>query len=161
LATHRPIVATSFRAAGLVIGIPSVALFVVLVAAILSLRLPPLETSGPVDIGTYGLVGLLLIAARGIAGVLGFFISALDWAVTLLAAVSFAAALFGLCVFAIGRGLERRAMWARVLGVLVVITCLGVTLTALTVLPRDLLLFDWLLTGVLTYSLWVMVGKFD
>lgn len=157
---HRPIVAKGFRAAGLVVGVPSLILFVALAPAVLTARLPPADASGPVDIGTYGLVGLLVAGARGVGGALRFFIGAMDWAMTLLAAASLAAALLGLFLFVIGRGLQRRAMWARILGVLTLTSCLVVTLMALAVLPHALLTVDWLLIGVVLYSLWALVRRF-
>jgi hypothetical protein len=43
----------------------------------------------------------------------------------------------------------------------VVIGCAVLTLGALSVVPRNLLPFGWLLTGALTYSLWVLLLRFD
>jgi hypothetical protein len=160
VSTHRPIVARGFRAVGLVIGLPSVVLFVVLAAATLTLRLPPLDTSGPLDIGTYGLVALLVAGARGISSAFGFLIKAMDWAIALMAVVSLAVAVLGLFLFVVGRGLQRRAAWARVLGVLTLVSCLAVTLGALSILPHGLLTFDWLLIGVTLYSLWALVRRY-
>ena len=162
LVRHRYVVAAAFRGIGFLIGVPSLVLLVVSApVALTSGHVPMADTSEAIDIHTYGLVALLVMGARGVASVFGLAIAALDWAVRLLAVLALICTMGGVLLYLIGRGLQRRAVSARALAMLVVIGCAAITLAALSVLPRNLMLFDWLLTGGMAYSLWVLARRFD
>jgi hypothetical protein len=87
LGNQRRIIGATFRAVGLAIGVPSLIALVGLAAADLTYRpLPAAETVHDLDIGTYGLVALLVDGARGVAATFGFAITAMDWIIKAVAA---------------------------------------------------------------------------
>ena len=90
---HLLIVAIGFRLTGILLGAASIAALVDLAdTALLLRRTPPPEIGPPLDIKTYGLVGLLSNAARGI----GFGLHALAGVVSILVMIMLAAAVFAL-----------------------------------------------------------------
>jgi hypothetical protein len=87
---HLLIVAIGFRLAGILLGAASIAALVDLAdTALLLRRTPPPEIGPPLDIKTYGLVGLLGNAARGV----GFGLHALAGLLSILLVMAVAAVL--------------------------------------------------------------------
>jgi hypothetical protein len=161
---HLLIVAMAFRVAGVTLIITSILALIDLAdTALVMRRMPPLDTSKPLDIGTYGLVALINNAARGFA-----------WAVHALAAVAgiilvalVIAAVFilllGVLFYFTGRGLGHHADWARVVAILInvglaVVCCLIVT--TLVSVRRDLAPLAALPIGLSLYALWVLIWRF-
>jgi hypothetical protein len=167
VSTHLRIVAGAFRIVGLLLGIPSIAALGVeaYVAIDLgSLPAPPPDNSDYLDVGTYGLVGLLANAGKavgtGLGKILGLLSSAAPWVIGALAIASLALALVALLLYITGRGIRRRATWARIVGGVLTTGFVLISLRTLTVLPRDLLILPCLIIALSLYTLWVLLRRY-
>jgi hypothetical protein len=164
---HLKIVAGEFRVAGLLLGIPSAAALAYLLYAIIDLRstpAPPPDHSSYLEVGKYGLVGLLNNGVKGIGAVFGkpleMAAQAAMWVIVALAIASLVAALFAVLLYFIGRGIGHRAMWARIFGIVLTSGFLLVSILALTSLRRDLAPIAVLPIGLSLYTLWVLGWRF-
>jgi hypothetical protein len=151
---HLAIVARGYRIAGLLLGIPSVALFLDIAINLVSLRnMPATPASQALDLKTYGLVALL--AMFSFFGVLMF------WGMVFLAVIAFVVSLFAALMYFTGNGLDRRAAWARILAI--VIAC-GFLLTgagAVSVVSHTGLPAAFAAIASALYALWVLGWKFS
>src|ERR1700722_4718900 len=96
---HLSLVANAFRAAGCVLGVPSIAALLFLVYVWISLRPgPPPDASGT-DIGKYGWLGLLTTGAYGVARVFEFFGGVSRWVAGVLAVLSLGTTLLSAALF--------------------------------------------------------------
>ena len=158
---HLLIVATSFRLAGLLLGIASIVTLVDVADTWFGLRkLPPPDASPALDIKTYGLVGLLHNAARG----LGYGLHALGALLTILLVVMAVAAVFGLLaallLYLTGSGISHHATWARIVGIMTTALVAVASATVMAVMRRDYAIFATLPIGASLYALWVLIWRF-
>jgi hypothetical protein len=164
---HLRIVSGEFRIAGLLLGVPSIAAFVTLIFTMVDLRstpaLPP-DDSQYLEIGKYGLVGLLNNGVKGIGDVIGtpfaLAAGAATWLIVALAITALVAALFAVLLYFVGRGVKHRATWARFVGIILTSGFLLISILALTSLRRDLAPIAVLPVGLSLYTLWVLGWRF-
>ena len=155
------IVALEFRIAGLLLGIPGVVAFVVVIRDVLLLRkAPPPGNSAPLDIGTYGLVGLLTNAARGIGPALHALSRMATWLLTLLAGGLLVVVLFAVLLYLTGNGLDQQAVWARITALALSASLAVGSCTLIARLRRKLALLAALPLGLSLYTLWVLIWRF-
>jgi hypothetical protein len=158
---HLLIVATGFRLAGILLGVASMTALMDVTETWLYIRqMPPVETGPPLDIKTYGLVGLLSNAARGF----GYGLHALAGLLSIIMAIVAVAAAFALLVavllYLTGSGVGHQANWARFVAILISIA-LGFTSCAIMVaIRRDLAPLAALPIGFSLYALWVLLWRF-
>ncbi len=164
---HLQIVSGEFRIAGLLLGVPSTIAFVALIYTVIDLRSTPAlprDDSQYLDIDKYGLVGLLNNGVKGIGDVIGtpiaFAAGAAMWLIVALAIASLVAALFAVLLYFVGRGVRRRATWARFVGIILTTGFLLISILALTSLRRDLASVAVLPVGLSLYTLWVLGWRF-
>jgi hypothetical protein len=158
---HLLIVAIGFRLTGILLGAASIAALVDLAdTALLLRRTPPPEIGPPLDIKTYGLVGLLSNSARGI----GFGLHALAGVLSILVMIMLAAAVFALLLalllYLTGRGIGQQATWARVVAILLSLSLALASGAIMAVMRRDHAAFATLAIGLSLYSLWVLIWRF-
>jgi hypothetical protein len=158
---HLLIVAVGFRLAGILLGLASIAALVDLTdTALLLRRTPPPEAGPPLDVKTYGLVGLLHNAARGI----GFGLHALAGFLSILVMIMLAAAvlalLLALLLYLTGRGIGQHATWARIVAILLSLSLSLASCAIMAVMRRDHAAFATLPIGVSLYALWVLIWRF-
>jgi len=165
---HRRIVAVGFRILGLLLGIPAFAALAGLTYSAIdlgSLPIPPPDNSAYLDVGTYGLVGLLSNGAKAVGTGLGKLLALLSgaatWVVVSLAIALLLTLLFAVLLFFVGRGIGRHAKWARIVGMLLAAGFILAPIGVLAVLPRDLMLLACLPFGLSFYTLWVLGWKFE
>jgi hypothetical protein len=115
---HRSIVATGFAVGGWLLGVPSAIGLLAMVAGLVFLRAPD-DKSAYLDVGKYGIAGLINNGAKGVGDVLGFLGGIGGWLEGVLA-VAFAVAL-GLAVLLVfaGRGIARHAAGWGVTGIVI------------------------------------------
>jgi hypothetical protein len=155
------VIATGFRLTGALLGAASIAaLFDLARTALMLRRLPPPDTSAPLDIGTYGLVGLLHNGARGVGKVLFALLSGPGvWLVTLLAIAALLSVLFALLLYLTGRGIGHHAMWARITAILMSI---ALAAASCAIMRRGETAPLALLPAALSlYTLWVLIWRFE
>ena len=158
---HLLIVAFGFRFAGMLLAVASITTLVDVAGTWFELRqLPPPDVGPPVDIRTYGLVGLLHNAARGF----GYGVHAMAGLFNILLVVLAVIAMFGLLVavlfYLTGSGISRHAAWARIVAMLIS-TLLGLASCAvMAVMRRDHAPFAVLPIGLSLYTLWVLIWRF-
>ena len=157
---HRLIVAQGFRVAGWVIGLPSAlaAIGLGVGAAVLGAR--PAAPSQMLNVGDYGLVGLLSNAATGLVGVLSFLGGVAAWVMGVLAVAALLAALFAALLYAVGRGLRVSAGWARVVGIALTTVLMLNGLFALLMLQDAARLAVVVILAALAYALWTLGWRF-
>jgi|HubBroStandDraft_2_1064218.scaffolds.fasta_scaffold474406_1 hypothetical protein len=161
---HLRIVAIAFRLAGVALVLVStLALADFASTALVMHQMPPQETGQRLDIGTYGIVALLVDAASGfswvihaLAGVAGVILVALAVAVVLIL-------LLGVLLYFTGRGVGRHARWARIMAMLMSAGFLlgfGSLTPALLTAQRDLAPLVVLPIVFCLYILWVLIWRF-
>ncbi len=158
---HLLIVATGFRLAGILLGAASIAALADVTNTWLQTRrMPPVETGPPLDIKTYGLVGLLGNAARGFGYGLHALAGLLSFILAIVAVVAVLALLVALLLYLTGSGIGQRAIWARIVAIPISIGLAFMSCTIMAFIRRDLAPFAALPTGLSLYALWVLIWRF-
>jgi hypothetical protein len=158
---HLLIVATAFRVSGIVIAIASlVALGDLAETALVMRKTPPPDSGAPLDIGTYGLVGLMSNAARGVGHVLHALAGVASVILAVLAIVSILALAFGVLVYLTGRGIIHHATWARISAIVMSLALALASCAVMAVMRRDHAPFAALPVALSLYTLWVMIWRF-
>jgi hypothetical protein len=158
---HISIVATAFRVAGVVLGLPALIALVCLLWAWVSLHSgAPVPDQAATSISRDGLVGLLMAGARVLTKGFGAFAAMTSWAIVVLAVVALAATILGALLFFTGRGLAIHAAWARIVGSLLSLGLLALALGMLVFLRRPLALVAAAPLGASLYSLWALIRRF-
>jgi hypothetical protein len=142
------------------LGIPALAACVGLTLAFFELRRAAAPEGHMLDVQKYGLVGLLTNGAVGADRVLGFLSGIASGVAAALAVLALIAVLWAVVIYLIGRGLARRAAWARVLGVMAAAGLLLVGLGALAIAPHRLALAPWPPIAAALYALWALIWRF-
>ena len=158
---HLLIVAIGFRLAGMLLAIASITTLVDVADTWFELRrLPPPETGQPLDIKTYGIVGLLHNAARGfvygVHAMAGFFNILL---IALAVAATFGL-LAALLLYLTGSAIGRHAVWARIVAILTASLLALASCAIMMVVRRDHAPFAALPIGLSFYALWVLIWRF-
>jgi hypothetical protein len=158
---HLLIVATGFRVVGLALGIASLVTLVDVADTWFQIRrMPPPDMGPPLDLKTYGLVGLLHNAARGF----GYGVQALAGLFSILLIVVAVAAMFGLLaavlLYLTGGGVGQHAIWARIVAVATATLLAFMSCTVAATIQRDLVPFAALPMGLSLYALWVLIWRF-
>jgi hypothetical protein len=159
LRNHRLIVGRGFRIGGWLLGVPSLGALLLICTSLFVLRPSP-DRSSYLDIGTYGIAGLLANGARGIGKVFEWFGGIAAWieealAVGLVGAVLFAAAL----VFT-GRGIARQSAPARIVALALSVVFLFFWLVVLLSLPRGAMLVPAAGVGASLYAIWALGWRY-
>ena len=158
---HLLIVATGFRLAGLLLALASIAALVDLAdTALVMRRLPPSETGAPLDIGTYGLVALIVNAARGADYLVHALAGVASFILVMLAIAAVLTLLLGALLFLTGRGIGHHAAWARIMAMLLSTGLALMSCAVMVVMRRDHAPFAALPIGLSLYSLWVLIWRF-
>jgi len=161
LRNHRLIVAMGFRVCGWLLGAPMLAALVGLTVSAFALHHAAApDASKALDIKAYGLFGVLASGARDVDHVLAWLAGAAAWVAFALAVVSLVGVAMGVLFYVTGRGIDRRATWARILAVLISLWVLLSAAATAAALPRDLALLAALPVGVSLYVLWVLIWRF-
>jgi hypothetical protein len=160
--SHLLIVAIGFRLTGALLGIAAIAELVELVDTALMLRrLPPPDNGPPLDIGTYGLVGLLSNGGRGVGKVMYAFLTGpANWLITLLTIVMLLVLLFSALLYLVGRGIGHHATWARVVAIMMSLGLILVSSSLATVMERNLAPLAAVPVGLSLYTLWILIWRF-
>lgn len=158
---HRLIVARGFRIAAWVIGAPStLAALAFGGGALVAGSGSAAQKPHYLDVGAYGIAGLISNAATGVGGVLSFLNGVAAWALGLLAIAALAAALFAGLLYLVGRGLKASRPWARVLAIAMMGFLAFDSLVAFAILRGGARLFDAVVLAALVYALWVLGWRF-
>jgi hypothetical protein len=164
IVNHLRIVAIAFRLAGLTLAIIAILVLADLASTALVMhQMPPPETGQRLDIGTYGIVALLVDAASGfswvihaLAGVAGVILVALAVAVVLIL-------LLGVMLYFAGRGIGRHARWPRIIAMLMsagfLLSLCSLT-PALLAARQDSAPLVALPIVFCLYTLWVLIWRF-
>lgn len=158
---HLLIVAIGFRFAGMLLAVASTTTLVDVAGTWFEIRrLPPPEIGPPLDLKTYGLVGLLHNAARGF----GYGVHAMAGLFSILLVVLAVTAIFGLLVavllYLTGSGIGRHAIWARIVAILTASLLALASCAVMAVMRRDHAPFAALPIGISLYALWVLIWRF-
>ena len=158
---HRRIVATEFRLTGLLLGVASL---VVMVdsgySAYVARHAPPPDNSPPLDIGKYGLAGLLWNGGQVAGRALHTLSLAAAWILAVVAVVAFVLFLLAVLIYATGAGIARQRAWARVAGVLLSLGLGFTTISALFVVDRDAIPIVAVPAVLSLYTLWMLVWRY-
>jgi hypothetical protein len=158
---HLLIVATLFRAGGILIAVAALVSLGDLAETFLLLRkTPPPDTSAPLDIGTYGLVGLISNAARGIGHVLHALAGLASVLLVVLAVASVIALALSVLLYLTGRGIIHHAGWARISAIVLSAGLALASCAIMAVMRRDHAPFAALPIALSLYTLWVMIWRF-
>jgi hypothetical protein len=161
---HLLIVGTAFRLAGLTLAIGSVlALADFADTALVMHQMPPPETGQRLDIGTYGIVALIVDGASGFSWVIHALAGAAGVILVVLAIAAVFILALGVLLYLTGRGVGHHSRWARIFATL---TSAGLVLVCCSMVPtllaarQDLAPFAALPIGFCLYMLWVLIWRF-
>lgn len=114
---HRDIVAWGFCIGGALLGLPSM-VGLVLIGGNLLLAPPAApDKSGMLDVGTYGIAGLIANGAKGVASMFDWLGGLAAWVEGALAVVLGVLVVFAVVLFFTGRGIARHASGAGAVGI--------------------------------------------
>jgi hypothetical protein len=159
LANHRRIVANGFRIGGWLLGAPSIAALSLICVSLLLLHPAP-DRSGYLDIGTYGIAGLLANSARGIGKVLEWFGGLAIWIEEALAIGLLGAVLFAVILVFTGKGIARHSSPAWIAALVLSGIFLCFWLLALLSLPRSAMLLPSAGVAASLYAIWVLGWRY-
>lgn len=158
---HRRFVATEFRLTGALLGIGSL---IVLVdsgyGAYVAHNAPPADNSPPLDVGKYGLVGLLTNGGQVAGRALHTLSFAAAWVLAAVAVVAFVVFLLSVLVYFTGGGIARQRGWARVMAVLLSLILALITISALFVVDRGAIPIFAVPAVLSLYTLWALVWRY-
>jgi hypothetical protein len=162
---HVLIVANAFRAAGFLLGIPSLLVCLWLTALKLELAwLSPDKSvhsgGNAVNIGRDGIVGIVVGLGTVVGRGFEFFGNAVGWIAGILDVAAAALTLAGACLFFTGRGLVLHSAWARIAAGVAASVLLLISFMAMTALRRGAA-FALIPSGVSLYILWVLIRRFS
>jgi hypothetical protein len=140
--------------------VPSLLLFIALAYLWIELSYGTPASAG-VSVGNDWFGGLLSAAIRGIAGALDLVNSVSRWIAGVLSSAFLAATVLGAGLFLTGRGLLRRAMWARIAGALFTLVALYICVDLMFVLSLKPAGGVAALAGGCIYAAWVLGFRFS
>ncbi len=159
---NRLFVSIEFRLVGALLAILSLAALADFADTALVMRaVPPPDKSPPLDVGTYGLVGLLNNGAQVASKILYSLGGLAGWLLGILAMIACFTLLFGALLYFVGRGLRRGARWTRVMGVGLTFLFALVPFGWLATLSRNGALVASVPIALSLYTLWVLIWRFD
>jgi len=158
---HRRILALEFRFVGFLLAI---AAFLVLenagYTAYLVHNAPPMDNSPPLDIGKYGLVGLLMNSAQAAGRAVHTLSFAAGWVLAAIAVVAFVVFLLAVLIYFTGGGIARQRGWARVVGALLSLSLALATIPALFVVDRGAIPVLAVPAVLSLYTFWALVWRY-
>jgi hypothetical protein len=158
---HRRIMALGFRFAGFLLAMTSlVVLEEAGYSAYVVHNAPPPDNSAPLDIGKYGLVGLLTNGAQVAGRAVHTLTFVAGWILTAVAFVAFVAFLLAVLIYFTGGGISRQRRWARVTGVLLSLGLALVTIPALFVIDRSAIPVMAVPAVLSLYTLWALIWRY-
>jgi len=138
-----------------VLGAPSLAALLAVGTSLIFVRAPA-DKSSYLDIGKYGIAGLIANGAKGVGDVLGWFGGIGVWIEEALAAGLLAALAFAAVLYFTGRGLARHSPAARIVGIgLSVVFLLFWTIVLLST-SRSAMAVPAVGMAMAGYSVWVL-----
>lgn len=159
--SHLMIIATGFRLTGALLGIAAIAALADFASTALTLRRLPADAGVPIDVGTYGLAGLLHNSARGLSKVLLALLTGPGfWVVVVLAIAATVALLFAVLLYFTGRGIGHHATWARVIAIMMSIGLAVASCAVLTALRHEQAPVALAPIALSLYTLWVLIWRF-
>lgn len=159
---NRLLVSIEFRLVGALLAVLSLAALADFADTAFVMRaVPPPDKQPFLDIGTYGLVGLLDNGARVASQMLYALGSLASWLLAVLAVIAVLTLLFGALLYFVGRGLRRGARWARVLGVVLTIFFALLPFGWLATVSQNGALVAGVPIALSFYTLWVLIWQLD
>ena len=152
---HRQIVARGFRVGGWLLGVPSALGLAAIGASLVFLRTPE-NKSDYLDIGKYGIAGLLANGAKGLSDFLGGLGHIAFWMEEVLAAGLAAVVALAAILYFTGRGIARHARGANVVGLMLSIFFALFWLGVLLSTSRSAMAVPAAGMAMAGYSIWVL-----
>lgn len=161
MTNHRAIVATGFRIFGLVTALPSSLMAITMgIAACIAPPSGVQQKSDYLSVTHYGLVGLVANAGTGANQILSLLNSLAAAILGLLAVLALIAALSGVLLYTVGRGMGTSARWARYMAAIITVAVLLNGLAGLGVMQDAPRLVDAVSVILSIYVLWVLTAKY-
>jgi hypothetical protein len=158
---HRRIMALGFRFAGFLLAMTSlVVLEEAGYSAYVVHNAPPPDNSAPLDIGKYGLVGLLTNGAQVAGRAVHTLSFAAAWVLAAVAIVAFVVFLLAVLIYFTGGGISRQRGWARVVGVLLSLVLALITIPALFVIDRGAIPVVAVPAVLSLYTVWALIWRY-
>lgn len=161
LPNHRAIVATGFSVFGLVTALSSSLMAITMgIAARMAAQSHVQERSDYLSMTHYGLVGLLANAGTGANRILLLLNSLAATILSLLAVLALIAALCGVLLYTIGRGMRTSAQWAGYMAAAITVVVLLNGITGLWVLQDAVRLVGAISVIISVYVVWVITVRY-
>jgi hypothetical protein len=159
VANHRAIVGQGFRIGGWLLGVPSLVVLLVICLSLFILHPEP-DKSAYVDVGTYGLAGLLANGAHAVGALFRWLGGIAAWiektvAIGLIVLIGFAA-----CLYVTGKGIDRHSRPARIAAFAIAMVFLFFWLLMLLSLSRHAMVLPAVGAAVSLYTIWVLGWRY-
>ena len=119
------------------------------------------DDSHMLSVHTYGIAGLLTDAGVGLDHMFGFFAGFAAWLLAALAVLALIVALVAVLIYLVGRGVGRKALWARIVGGLLAVGLALMSLIAFANLPQRLMAAPLPAMAIALYTLWTLIWRFN
>lgn len=158
LTSHRDIVAWGFCIGGALLGVPSALGLLAIGASQIFLRSPE-DKSAYLDVGKYGIAGLLQNGANAIADMFAWLGGIATWLEAVLAAGLAMALMFAIVLFFTGRGIARHAGGASAIGIVLSVIFLLLWTLVLLSTPRNAMALPAIGMTMSVYAIWALAWR--
>ena len=159
--SHLMVVSIGFRLTGALLGVAAIAALVEFADTAWMLHQLPPDNSSPLDVGSYGLVGLLHNSARAVGNVLSALLAGPGlWFVVFLSILALLMLVFAILLYFTGRGIGHHAPWARFMAILMSIGMAAVSCAIALIIRRELVPISLAPIALSLYTLWVLIWRF-
>jgi hypothetical protein len=159
LTNHRLIVGRGFRIGGWLVGLPSLAALLLICASLFLLHPEP-DKSSYLDVGKYGIAGLLANGARGVGQMFAWLGGLAIWLEEAIAIGLAAMVIFAASLYFTGRGIDRHSALARISAFGTALVFLLFWLVVLLSLSRNAMAVPAVGVVASVYTIWVLGWRY-
>ena len=141
------------------LGLPSLVALLVICVSLFLLHPEP-DKSSYLDVGTYGIAGLLANGARGVGQVFAWLGGIAAWIEEAIAVGLIAAVLFAAGLYFTGTGIRRHSAPARIVAFAIALVFLFFWLVVLLSLSRSAMAVPVMGVAVSLYTIWVLGWRY-
>ena len=159
MVNHRIIVGYGFRIGGSLIGLPSLVMLLLICVSLFGGHAQA-DKSSYLDVGTYGIAGLLTNGAHAVGAVFAWLGGIAAWIEKALAVGFIALIVFAAGLYVTGKGIARHSAGARIAAFAITLVFLCFWVVLLLSLSRDALVMPAIGVAVSLYALWVLGWRY-
>jgi hypothetical protein len=153
------VVGWSFRLGGWIVGLPSLLALAMVCASLISSTAGP-DNSSYLNIGVYGIAGLLANGAHAVSNMFAWLGNVARWIAEVIAVGLAAILLFAAGLSVTGKGVLRHSESARIVAFVLALVFLLAWAVALFALPRSAMILPVAGVAFSLYAIWVLGWRY-